>query len=229
MRCWRRQRIDLVPTASDNMMTRSCLLLAATLCLSAQVDASAVLDVTDETFDELVVKPSHDKVSALAFAPNAAGARATATVRRPDPTPVAHLCLFASNQDVMILFYDLKRGVFKNIFEGVAKAFPSSKLVFAQYDCHKHDPPAPFSGIHHDKVHYPAVYYYRQKHGKWAGSHVLALPALLPQQRCDTDQPPRTPLPACLNPNLRARALHGSPHAGDHHRLDQGAPAHQAR
>jgi hypothetical protein len=50
------------------MMTRCCLLLAATLCLSAQVDAGAVLDVTDETFDELVVKPSHDKVRALAFA-----------------------------------------------------------------------------------------------------------------------------------------------------------------
>ena len=92
----------------------------------------------------------------------------------------------------MILFYDLKRGVFKNIFEGVAKAFPSSKLVFAQYDCHKHDPPAPFADIHHDKVHYPAVYYYRQGHGKVSGPRsqtVLAwhLPPLSSSPRCVTE------------------------------------------
>jgi len=98
----------------------------------------------------------------------------------------------------MILFYDLKRGVFKNIFEGVAKAFPSSKLVFAQYDCHKHDPPAPFSGIHHDKVHYPAVYYYRQKHGKWAGSHVLALPSCHNSDAILTKHP--TPCPPAPTP-----------------------------
>ena len=68
----------------------------------------------------------------------------------------------AHDKDVIILFYDLKRAVFAPLFEGVAKKFPSSSVIFAQYDCHKHDPPAPFADIHHDKVHYPAVYFYRQ-------------------------------------------------------------------
>ena len=60
------------------------------------------------------------------------------------------------------MFYDLKRGVFKKIFELVAKEFDKSSVVFAQYNCHNHDPPKPFADIHHDKVNYPAIYFYRQ-------------------------------------------------------------------
>eukprot|EP00937_MAST-01D_sp_MAST-1D-sp2_P000181 g181.t1 len=108
------------------VMPSLCALTAVLLSVvTVPAAAGAVFDVTDETFDSLVVRPAHDK-------------------------------------DVIILFYDLKRAVYKNIFEGAAKEFPSSSVVFAQYDCHKHDPPAPFADIHHDKVHYPAVYFYRQ-------------------------------------------------------------------
>ena len=39
------------------------LFIAAALCLSASVDAGAVIDVTDATFQELVIKPAHDKVN----------------------------------------------------------------------------------------------------------------------------------------------------------------------
>ena len=77
------------------------------------------------------------------------------------PLPYANT-MFNRPQDVIILFYDLKRSVFKNIFEGAANQFPSSSVVFAQYDCHKHDPPKPFADIHHQKVHYPAIYFYRR-------------------------------------------------------------------
>ena len=81
----------------------------------------------------------------------------------PPPPPPLHPASPASpSQDVIILFYDMKRAVFAPLFEGVAKNFPSSSVVFAQYDCHKHDPPAPFADIHHDKVHYPAIYFYKQ-------------------------------------------------------------------
>ena len=102
--------------------------LSLALCALATISmatAGPVVQVTDKTFQEQVVKP-------------------------------------AGKKDVIILFYDMKRAVFAPLFEGVAKNFPSSSVVFAQYDCHKHDPPAPFADIHHDKVHYPAIYFYKQ-------------------------------------------------------------------
>ena len=71
----------------------------------------------------------------------------------------------AHTKDVMVLFYDARRSVFKNIFDGVARKFPSSSVVFAQYDCEGHDPsevPEPFNLIAHDMVNFPAIYFYRQ-------------------------------------------------------------------
>jgi hypothetical protein len=81
-------------------------------------------------------------------------------------------------KDVMVLFYDMKRSVFTDIFKNVAEQFPMSSCVFAQYNCDDHDPsevPAPFNEIAHDVVNFPAIYFYRQNEGTRSFlSHIIS-------------------------------------------------------